>query len=218
VSRARKSIAAVAVCWGALALGGSASAGDRWSADADRDRPERGGARIGLLGGIGLPRPLALEAIVGIDRTVAIGGEYSFLPRSTIGGVDTTFWALAGDARIFPFRGPFFLGFRGGHQRLGGEVTETIGSFGTFNGSMTVDTWFINPRIGVLFMWDSALAVGIDAGVQIPLSSSRSTSLPAGLPNDPRVTNVTDALTSVGDTLGSSVLPTFDVLRLGLVL
>ena len=97
-------------------------------------------------------------------------------------------------------------------------MTASLGSFGTVTDTLTVDTWFINPRVGALWMWDSSLAVGIEAGLQIPLSSSISNSLPENLPNDPRVTNATGKLFAVGDTLGNSTLPTIDLLKIGLVL
>jgi hypothetical protein len=189
------------------------------NAETDNGRSESGGGlRVGALGGIGFPCPLTIEGVIGFDRALAVGADYGFLPQSTIGGVDMTLWSLAGSARVFPFHGPFFLGLRGGHQRLGAERTASLGTFGTVTDVLTVDTWFINPRIGALWMWDSWLAVGIEAGVQIPLSSSVSNTLPDNLPNDPRVTNATRNLNTLGETLGSSVLPTIDLLRIGFML
>jgi hypothetical protein len=186
--------------------------------EVDGGSSQSKGVRVGALGGVGFPRPLAVEAIVGFERMLAIGAEYSFLPPSTIGGVDLNFHAVSGDARIFPFGGPFFIGFRGGLQSLGGSMTATIASFGTLTETMTVDTWFINPRIGALFMWNSWLAVGFEAGVQIPLSTSTSSTLPSNLPSDPRITTARGTLNGITDTLGSSVIPTLDLLRIGLVL
>jgi len=208
------------VVWSDLARGAEVR-GNRWSPDAEGERalpPSDSKLRFGALAGIGLPRPLTFEALVGVDRRLAIGAEYSFLPKSTIGGVDTSLWAIAGDARIFLFGGPFFMGFRGGRQQLGGSMTATVGSFGTVTESMTVDTWFINPRIGLLWMWDSSFALGIEAGLQIPVSWEVSSTIPAGLPNDARVRDAADKLTSSLETLGTSVLPSIDLLRIGFVL
>jgi hypothetical protein len=168
-------------------------------------------AHLGVLGGVGFPRPLAIEGLVGIADTIALGAEYSFMPNTTISGVDTRFWALAADARFFPFGGAFFLGARAGHQHLAGSTTVTVAPFGAASGAMAVDTWFLNPRAGFLFMWQSGLALGIDAGIQLPIASSESTTIPAGLTIDPRVTRVTD-------TLGKSVVPTIDLLQVGIVL
>jgi len=173
---------------------------------------------VGALAGVGFPRPLTIEGVVGIERAIAVGAEYGVMPSSTIGGVDMALRSIAGDARIFPFRGPFFLGLRGGHQRFGASMTASLGTLGSVTETLTVDTWFINPRIGALWMWDSWLAVGIEAGLQIPLSSSVASSLPPNLPNDARITNATTTLTRVTDALGTTVLPTVDLLRIGLVL
>ena len=66
---------------------------------------DRDHVRVGPLVGLGLPRPLAIEALVKIERVVGLGIEYSFLPRMNLFGVDTTFYAVAADLRLFPFRG-----------------------------------------------------------------------------------------------------------------
>jgi hypothetical protein len=175
--------------------------------------------RLAALGGVGFPRPLMIEGLLGVERALALGAEYGFMPQSSIADVDMTLWSLAGTARVFPFRGPFFLGLRGGHQRFGAAMTASLGSYGTITDTLTVDTWFITPRIGALWMWHSWLAFGIEAGIQIPVSSNVSNSLPTeNLPNDPRVTSATRKLNALVDVLGNSVLPTFDLLRIGFVL
>jgi hypothetical protein len=178
-------------------------------ADEVGDRDSR--VHVGVLGGIGFPRPLALEGLIGVGHVLALGAEYSVLPTTTISGVETRFWALAADARVFPFGGAFFLGARAGHQHLSGSTTVAIPSIGAASGALAVDTWFVNPRAGFLWMWHSGLALGIDAGVQVPIASNMSTTIPSGLSLDPRVTRVADAL-------GKDLVPTIDLLRIGLVL
>ena len=201
------------------ASGAAKGAPGQANAEVDEGRSKSGdGFRVGALGGVGFPHPLTIEGVIGVERALAVGAEYGFLPQSTIGGVDMKLWSLAGDARIFPFRGPFFLGVRGGHQRFSAAMSASLRTFGTVTDTMTVDTWFINPRIGALWMWDSWLAVGIEAGLQIPLSSNVSNSLPENLPSDPRVTTATSKLNNLADTVGNSVLPTIDLLRIGFVL
>jgi hypothetical protein len=189
------------------------------NADADEGPSHKeSGIRVGALAGVGFPRPFTVEGVVGIGRAIALGAEYGFMPDSTIGGVDMTLWSISGDARIFPFRSPFFLGLRGGHQRFGAGMTASLGQLGSVTETLTVDTWFINPRIGALWMWDSWLAVGIEAGLQIPLSSDVSSTLPPNLPDDPRINRAKTTVTTVTDALGRNVLPTFDLLKIGLVL
>src|SRR6476619_7130758 len=80
------------------------------SPDADEGTSHKdSGIRVGALAGVGFPRPITIEGVVGVGRAIAVGAEYGFMPDSTIGGVDLTLWSLSGDARIFPFRSPFFL-------------------------------------------------------------------------------------------------------------
>jgi len=169
------------------------------------EEPEHVG--IGAMGGVGFPRPLSIEALVRIERTVAFGLEYSLLPKMTIAGVDARMWAVAADARVFPFRGAFFVGLRGGVQHATAATTLTAQGL-SIGEQLDVQTTFINPRIG--FLWGKApgLTVGIDAGIQIPLSSSVTSTLPSQV-------LATRSLTTVTDTLGKSALPTIDLLRIG---
>jgi hypothetical protein len=176
----------------------------------EAEKPHSGDAlRVGVLGGVGFPRPLAVEGVVVFDRLVLLGGEYSALPTTTIEGVQTSLWAIAADARVFPFRNGFFVGVRAGQQHLDESATITVTNVGTFSGSNTADTTFINPRMGFLFNW-SVLALGIDAGVQFPLSASTATNVPPGI-------SVPPAIVALTQTLSQQTLPTIDLLRIGLI-
>lgn len=172
--------------------------------------PQSGDAlRVGAVGGVGFPHPLAVEGVVLIDRLVLVGAEYSALPATTFSGVQTSLWAVAGDARVFPFRNGFFVGLRAGQQHLDQSASITVTNVGSFSGSISADTTFINPRMGFFWTW-SALALGIDAGVQFPISTSTESRLPPGVSPPP----ATSALTQ----LSQQTLPTIDLLRIGLVL
>ena len=181
----------------------------------ERDKTERehdDAVDIGVLGGIGFPHPLAIEAIVRLRKTVLLGAEYGFLPKTTISSVDVRMWSAAADLRVFPFDGAFFVGVRGGYQSLTGETTLSAANLGSYTESAEVGTWFVNPRIGFLWVW-KPLALGIDAGVQVPLSTtvSRSSLLAAASP-------ATDAeITKWTNTMGRTVIPTLDLIRIGLV-
>lgn len=179
------------------------------------DKPERGdddALGVGVLGGIGFPRPLAIEAVVGLGKTVMLGAEYSFLPKTTISSVNARIWAAAADVRVFPFRGSFFIGLRGGFQQITADATLSAANVGSYTETMEVGTWFVNPRIGFLWVW-KPFALGIDAGAQIPISTSVSRSSLLALA-DPQL----DArITSATDSLGRTVIPTVDLLRVGLV-
>lgn len=165
--------------------------------------------RVGVLGGVGFPRPLAIEGMAVVGGTVALGAEYAALPAVMIGNVETRMWSLSGDLRVFPLRGAFFVGLRAGRQHVSASTTVTVGSFGSAAESLSLDSWFVNPRVGYLWTSGAGLAFGIEAGVQIPVSASVASTLPLTL--DP-------AAQATADFLGKSVIPTVDLLRVGVLM
>jgi hypothetical protein len=167
--------------------------------------------RIGALGGIGFPRPLEIEGMVKLENLVGLGVEYSALPGLTIDSVDTHFWAVAADVRLFPFKNAFFVGLKAGRQHLGGDANVTVTGYGSLHEAVAVDTTFVNPRLGFLWTWDPGVSLGIDIGVQVPVSTASSSSLPPGV-------NVTSDVTRVTNSLGRYALPTIDLLRVGVLL
>jgi hypothetical protein len=70
----------------------------------------------------------------------------------------------------------------------------------------------VNPRVGFLWTWDWGLTVGIDAGAQIPVVASVTSTLPSQV-----AVNQTATAMSVVSFLGKDVVPTVNLLRLGLL-
>jgi hypothetical protein len=184
--------------------------GETHTKDKDTSRA-REHLRFGVLGGVGFPRPLAVEGLIKVERIIAAGVEYSVLPGITVSGVDVAFWAIAADLRVFPLANGFFVGLRAGHQQLGGEDTIDVTGFGPVHETLTVDTTFLNPRVGFLWTWEPGITLGIDAGAQFPVAVKMSTTLPAGY-------QPADQAKSLARSLGSSTLPTVDLLRIGFLL
>jgi len=166
--------------------------------------------RIGALGGLGFPRPLVLEGMVRLGGILGLGVEYGTSPTISVSGVAATFWSLSGDLRFFPFRGTFFLGLRAGYQHIGASTTITIAPIGPVAESATLDTYFVNPRIGFLWTLGPGITIGTEAGVQVPINSNFASTVPADL-----LARSSDATRAV-DTLGG-VLPTVDLLRVGIL-
>lgn len=206
MNAARRSLLVCATSLTVLALAAGTAHAEK-ADGGDRERP----VAVGVLGGVGFPRPLSVEGVVRIDRRVLLGAEYGFLPPSQLGGVEASLWSAAGDARLFPFRGAFFVGVRGGRQHVRAATAITVPTVGESTEAIEVGSWFVNPRLGFLWTWRSGFALGVDAGVHVPVSSSTSTTLPPEAQGDPRVTFASRAL-------GKTVLPTLDLLRVGLVL
>jgi hypothetical protein len=182
------------------------------AAPSENELPEPLAARpvrAGVIAGIGFPNPLAVEALAEFSGYAAVGAEYGALPAVTIDGVRTSLWSLAGDVRVFPFRGAFFIGLRAGRQHVEATTTVTVMSFGSATEVLDLDAWFLNPRIGFLWTSREGFTLGIDAGVQIPLGPTLSSTLPLALYPEAE---------STIHALGSSAIPTIDLLRIGLLL
>ena len=163
---------------------------------AKKKKPSDAPISIGALAGVGFPRPLSVEGLVILGKTIGLGGEYSILPPITVSSIQASMSAVAGDFRIFPFRSPFFFGVKGGLQRL--DATAMI--------ALSAETWFVTPRIGAMWTWGSGIAFGMEAGVQIPVSTT--TRMP-GAPED---------VVKLVNALASTALPSIDLIRIGLVL
>lgn len=177
-----------------------------------KENPEN--LRFGPLVGIGFPRPISIEAMVKIQRFVAIGVEYGFLPKLSVSGIQASFKGVAADLRLFPFKNAFFVGIRGGRQWLDASATLDLSGVG-IRESLAASTWFINPRIGVLHTFSSGLTVGIDAGVQLPVSPSYERSGPATTAGLAQNTDTDRTLRQVSNAFGTGVTPTIDLLKVG---
>ena len=176
---------------------------------------------IGVMGGPSAPRPLDGEVYVRAFGFLFAGFSYSDFPAFiadpllSLAGLNngtTTFRldkfsAMEGDVRIFPFAGELFVGSSFGRQTFNATVTQQTGT-GTATGTLAVDTMYATPRIG--YLWNlGPVVLGMDAGVQLKLSSDPRISLPAGAPPDMQ----SQAQRAV-DLVGNGPLPSFH-LRLG---
>lgn len=167
--------------------------------------------RIGAFTGLGFPRPIGIEGFIKIEKIIGLGVEYSFAPDLTISGVATQLNAVMGDFRVFPFENAFFIGMGVGHQHLSAQSTVAVAELGGTTPGITVDAFLLNPRVGFLYTWGWGLTLGIDAGLQIPVAAQTHSTIPSGVSFSPDPTGM-------ANTFGRSILPTVDLLRLGLLL
>src|SRR6266849_2590264 len=155
--------------------------------------PVHFGATVGL----SLPRPLDAQLYVRAFGFVSVGFSYSDFPSfvadpllSAAGlknGQTTVrldqFSAWEADVRVFPFAGIFFVGSGLGRQSFKSSVTQST-TFGNFDGSVAVSTTYATPRVGYLWTVGPGVVLGVDAGVQLKLSSDAQVTLPPGAPPD----------------------------------
>ncbi len=151
---------------------------------------------------------MSFELFARLGGNVGLGAEYGLLPSISFGGVAVSAWAASFDLRLFPFHGAFFVAARAGYQHLDGSATVSAGSLGSASGSATLETWFVNPRAG--FLWTLGyFTISIEGGAQLPIASSFSSSLPSAV--------ALQVHSSTPVTLLSGILPTVDLLRVGLL-
>jgi hypothetical protein len=168
-----------------------------------------GPLQIGAYAGLSFPRPLSIEGMVTYQKLVGVGVEYSVLPELTVSGVHAKLDAVDVELRVFPFRNSLFAALSVGHQRFDATGTVVLPmNLGSLPEEVTADTWFVGPRIGFLYTWPWGLSLGMDAGVQIPVASSFTSTVPMGFPGSQTVT-------AWQHTIGKDVLPTLDLLRAG---
>jgi hypothetical protein len=165
--------------------------------------------------GLSLPRPLDAQLYVRAFGFVSVGFSYSDFPAfvadpllSAAGlknGQTTVrldqFSAWEGDVRVFPFAGSFFVGSGLGRQSFKSSVTQST-TLGSYNGSVAVSTTYATPRIGYLWTVGPGVMLGMDAGVQLKLSSNPQVSLPPGAPAD-----MQSQANRVVDVFGNNPLP-----------
>lgn len=165
--------------------------------------------RLGAIAGVGFPRPISVEVMTRLGGYVAIGGEYGLLPQMSVDGVSVSTWAVTGDLRLFIFKGAFFFGVRGGRQHMDASATVTATGLGSTSGSVAIDTWFVNPRLGFLWTVKYGFTIGIEAGVELPVTSAFSSSLPAVAASQIQDSSPVRFL--------QGTLPTVDLLRIGML-
>jgi len=179
------------------AAGEKASARSPVSFEAQQSSGSSLPIHVGATVGLSLPRPLDAQLFVRAFGFVSVGFSYSDFPSfiadpllSAAGlknGQTTVrldqFSAWEADVRVFPFAGNFFVGSGLGRQSFKSSVTQST-TFGNYNGSVAVGTTYATPRVGYLWTVGPGVVLGVDAGVQLKLSSDAQVSLPPGSPPD----------------------------------
>ncbi|MEO7112314.1 MAG: hypothetical protein ABI183_17845, partial [Polyangiaceae bacterium] len=113
-------------------------------------------------------------------------------------------------ARVFPFRGAFFVGGSVGQQSVAARVTQ--GAQGQTGGAnFSTSAIFIEPQIGFLYRSSFGLAIGCDVGLEIPVTAHGQSSVSEGLP-------LPGPLSQAMTYAEKGPIPSVNLLRLGYVL
>jgi len=182
-------------------------------APAEVEHPRRA-TRLGLiLGVVSVPNPASAQLFARLGRHLGAGVAVSALPASlsdvilraaNVPGAAVETLAIDAELRIFPMGGSFFLGSALGRQSLTASARK-----GSETATIDVITIYATPRLGWLAIWDSGFSLGLDLGVQVPLSADFMT----------RTTNAAldGYARSAAQLIGSTPLPSLG-LRMGWML
>ncbi len=172
--------------------------------------------RAGLLAGIGAPSALSAQLLGTYKGWVGLAADVGMLPTVSLPigeGVSIRQSQMSLGARVYPFHGMFFVGAGIGGSTLSARASATQqGATGQL--SMSANTVFVMPQLGLLHRFSFGLAVGMDVGLQLPLSGSSSTGATVqGM--------AVDAPAGVRDAVAYAEkrpIPVLNLLRIGYVL
>ncbi len=168
---------------------------------------------------LGLPVPFRGGLETKWDNLIGLSFDYGFLPSLSFDNVSVGLsgWNVA--AHIYPWKGAFFAGLAFGAQNLTGSDTGTVSGVPT-TVTVNFNSTFIAPEIGWRWVWNSGFYLGMELGVQIPLSTSSnvsattSTSVP-GLTGLPEYLDLQSKVNSKANTYGNNPFPQFALLQIG---
>lgn len=194
----------------------SPAATDRPASENDPHRGELGAFRLGALASAGFPSAIAGQIVFKAADWVGATASYGATPALPIPVADDARISQRGfsaTARVYPFRGAFFLGLGGGQSTMTGEIAQS-GSGVRAQSSVRTRTAYVMPELGFLHRFAFGLAIGADVGLQVPVSSSSETTASANGSAVAAPAELRDAMRS----LGSTPIPVLNFLRLGYVL
>ncbi len=172
-----------------------------------------GPVRLGVLAGAGLPSPISAQVLFKYKEVVGANLELGMLPEVTLPLGDKTRVRqemIDFSLRLYPFKGAFFFGCGIGAQRLVG--TAQVSAYGmTGDASARANTLFVSPRLGFVHRFGFGLAIGMDLGVEIPISGTvtTSTSVPG--------VDVPEDATNAANFAKKVPIPILHILQLGYV-
>lgn len=190
----------------------------------------RYGKHPGLLGpvtvgpvatAIGAPSPFRVGIEAKYEDLAALVADYGFLPSLSLGdyGVKYNSWRITG--RFHPFRGAFYVGVGFGHQSFTGTLTRNESVAAIFTGPVTyqidIDATLLVPQVGWQWEWESGFFLGMELGVQIPLSptATASSNAPATFQQTPQYKSGQADVEDKGKTYGKTPLPHVALLQAG---
>ena len=137
--------------------------------------------------------------------------DYGLVPDIKLSNVAAgmTNWTVG--AKVYPFRGSFFLGAAYGNRSFHATVNDTTNNL---NGRVDVSSNYIAPEVGWRWVWDSGFYMGMDLGWQFVTSNTVAKSANFSQLDPSKQKNINDAT----DKIGTAGLPVLALMQVGFFL
>ena len=135
--------------------------------------------------------------------------DYGLLPPIKVREFTAEFRTWNVGAKIYPFRGSFFLGCGYGSYTASvkGNLTENDQPY---SARLSASPKFVSPRLGWLWSWQNGFFMSMDLGWQFPLDFKSKLEVPSGFTAGDLGTAQNDI-----DKYGKKGLPDLGLLELG---
>lgn len=139
-----------------------------------------GPVRLGPTVGVGAPDGLRFGLFTTWKGLLGAGGALSMVPSLAVPGAPSAAVSRFGGEgflRVHPFRGAFFAGVAGGVAKTEGRASK-LGVASDPSSRVAVHASatavYVAPHLGFRWMLPFGMTVGFDAGVEIPVVSSKA--------------------------------------------
>jgi hypothetical protein len=162
------------------------------------------GPKVGI---VSFPAPsVGIEAKLG--GWFGLSYDYGYVPDFKVKEVTLGWSNWSAGAKVFPFRGSFFLGALYGQRSL--RLRAVDKSTPPLEASGRITSNYVAPELGWRFIGDTGFTMGIDLGWQLVTSHSARLTIPGGYDaqKEKDVRDLTDAV-------GKAGIPVLGLLQLG---
>ncbi len=165
---------------------------------------------------LGLPSPFRAGIEAKWDNSYGIGFDVGAFPVTSMQDTKVKIASYVGTARYYPWRGPFYLGLGVGTQNLTGSRTQAF-SGADYTVTLGMDSVVVVPQVGWRWVYQSGFFLGVEAGLQVAVSSQQSVTsdAPSIVKELATYQDMESFARKQADVLGKIPLPHFAVLQVG---
>jgi len=143
---------------------------------ADKTEGAIPGVLIGpKLGIVSFPTP-TVGAEAKVKGWFGLSFDYGYVPDLRVKELTVGWNNWCAGAKLFPFRGSFFLGALYGRRSLSLREQDSSG----LSADGRVSSRYLAPEFGWRFLWNSGFTMGLDFGWQFVIGKSTQLSIPNG--------------------------------------